>query len=124
MPFYESVFIIRQDVSSSDVDKITDDFVKIVKDNKGSIVKTEYWGLRSLAYEIGNNKKGHYVFLGLDTEPSIVKEIERKMKLSENIIRYSNIKVEAISNELSPILRSKSSETEDVVDVTINKDAI
>lgn len=123
MPFYESVFIIRQDVSSSDVDKITDDFAKIVKDNKGSIVKTEYWGLRSLAYEIGNNKKGHYVFLGLDTDSSVINEIERKMKLSENIIRYSNIRVEAISSEPSPILRSKSSETEDVVDVTINKDA-
>src|SRR5438128_1150759 len=122
MTFYESVFIIRQDVSSSDVDKITDDFSKIVKDNKGTVIKTEYWGLKNLAYKIANNKKGHYVFLGLEARPDIIKELERKMKLNENIIRFININVDSISSEPSPILKSKSSENEEIVDVTINKD--
>ncbi len=124
MTFYESVFIIRQDISSADVDKIIEDFVKIAKDNGSNLVKQEYWGLRTLAYEIGNNKKGHYVFLGLEATSAAVKEIERKMKLSENIIRFSTIKVDEISSEPSPILRSKSGENEEVVDVTVNKDLI
>ncbi|WP_341754116.1 30S ribosomal protein S6 [Candidatus Tisiphia endosymbiont of Dioctria rufipes] len=122
MAFYESVFIIRQDISSADVDKITDDFTKIVKDSNGEVIKTEYWGLRSLAYKIGNNKKGHYVFMGLKTYFSVINELERKMKLSENIIRFVNINVDSISAEPSPILRSKSSDHEEIVDVTINKD--
>lgn len=122
MAFYESVFIIRQDISSADVDKITDDFTKIVKDSNGEVIKTEYWGLRSLAYKIGNNKKGHYVFMGLKTYFSVINELERKMKLSENIIRFVNINVDSISAESSPILRSKGSDHEEIVDVTINKD--
>lgn len=122
MAFYESVFIIRQDISSADVDKITDDFTKIVKDSNGEVIKTEYWGLRSLAYKIGNNKKGHYVFMGLKTAFSVINALERKMKLSENIIRFVNINVDSISAEPSPILRSKSSDHEEIVDVTINKD--
>jgi small subunit ribosomal protein S6 len=119
MAFYESVFIIRQDVSFSDVDKITDDVAKLVKNNSGEVIKTEYWGLRNLAYKIGNNKKGHYVFLGLQTDSSVINEIERKMKLSENIIRFIHVRVESISSEPSPILRSTNSENEEVVDVTV-----
>lgn len=124
MAFYESVFIIRQDISSADVDKITDDFTKIVEDSNDEVVKTEYWGLRSLAYKIGNNKKGHYVFMGLKTDCSVITEMERKMKLSENIIRFININVDSISVEPSPILRSKSLDHEEIVDVTINKDSM
>jgi small subunit ribosomal protein S6 len=122
MTFYESVFIIRQDISSTDVDKIIDDFKKIIADNSGSVVKTEYWGVRTLAYEISNNKKGHYVFFGIEAKPETIKELERKMKLSENVIRFSTIKVDVISNEPSAILRGKSRENEEVVDVTINKE--
>ncbi|KAJ6629264.1 30S ribosomal protein S6, partial [Pseudolycoriella hygida] len=95
MTFYESVFIIRQDVASTEVDKITSYFAKIVKDNEGEVIKTEYWGLNDLAYKIGNNKKGHYVFLGIQT-------------------------IDAISSDPSPILKRKNSENDGTVDVTIN----
>ncbi|WP_375326983.1 30S ribosomal protein S6 [Candidatus Tisiphia endosymbiont of Nemotelus uliginosus] len=120
MAFYESVFIIRQDVSLADVDKITDDFSKIIKEKVGEIIKTEYWGLRSLAYKIGNNKKGHYVFLGIKADFAVIKEMARKMKLCENIIRFIHIKVDAISNEPSTILKSKNTENEGIVDVTVS----
>lgn len=121
MSFYESVFIIRQDISSADVDKITDDFTKIVKDNNGEVIKTEYWGLRNLAYKINNNKKGHYVLLGIKADAVLINEMDRKMKLSENIIRFQNIKVDIISSEPSAILKSiKNSKSEGTVDVTIN----
>lgn len=120
MAFYESVFIVRQDITSADVDKITNDFVKIIEDNKGKIVKQEYWNLRTLAYEIANNKKGHYVYLGIDAPFSTIKEMERRMKLNENIIRFCTIKVDEISAEPSPILKGKSQDSEEVVDVTIS----
>ena len=120
MAFYELVFIIRQDISSSDVDKIINDFTKIAKDNGSNVIKTEYWGLRTLAYEINNNTKGHYVFFGLEADKSATHEIERRMKLSEDIIRFLTINVESISSEPSPILKSKNLDNEEVVDVTIN----
>lgn len=121
MAFYESIIVIRQDVSSSDVDKIADDFIKIIKDHKGSVLKTEYWGLRTLAYEIKNNKKGHYYFMGIEADNPLVKELGRKIKLSESVIRSSLVKVKEISKDPSPILRTKSLDLEETVDVTINQ---
>jgi small subunit ribosomal protein S6 len=121
MAFYESIIIIRQDISSIDVDKIVDDFVKIIKDHKGEVLKTEYWGLRTLAYEIKNNKKGHYYFMGIEADNTLVKELGRKIKLSESIIRSSLVKVKVISKEPSPVLRSRSLDLEETIDVTISQ---
>ncbi len=121
MAFYESIIVIRQDVSSSDVDKIADDFIKIIKDHKGNVLKTEYWGLRTLAYEIKNNKKGHYYFMGIEADNVLVKELGRKIKLSESVIRSSLVKVKEISKDHSPILRAKSLDLEETVDVTIKQ---
>ena len=120
MAFYESIIIIRQDVSSADVDKIVDDLKKIIDEYKGSVVKTEYWGLRSLAYEIENNKKGHYYFMGIEATKPLLDEIDRKIKLSESIIRSSLVRVEEINKDASPVLR-KSSDNENTVDVTTKK---
>ena len=121
MNFYELVFIIRQDMSSADVDKIIHDFTKLVNDHDNKVVKNEYWGLRTLAYEINNNKKGHYVFMGLEADSNTVKEIERKMKLNENIIRFLTIRVDQIQNEPSPILKGKHANNEEAIDVTVNE---
>ncbi|MEM6338578.1 MAG: 30S ribosomal protein S6 [Pseudomonadota bacterium] len=122
MAFYESIIIIRQDVSSADVDKIVDDLKKIIEEHKGKVVKTEYWGLRSLAYEIENNKKGHYYFMGIEATKPLLDEIDRKIKLSESIIRSSLVRVEEISKDASPVLKEKSSDDENTVDVTTKKD--
>ena len=114
------IIIIRQDISSADVDKIADDFVKIIKDHKGNVLKTEYWGLRPLAYEIKNNKKGHYYFMGIEADNILVKELGRKIKLSESIIRSSLVKVKEISKDPSPVLRTRALDLEETIDVTIN----
>ncbi|MDP5110564.1 MAG: 30S ribosomal protein S6 [Rickettsiaceae bacterium] len=122
MAFYESIIIIRQDVSSADVDKVVDDLKKIIEEYKGKVIKTEYWGLRSLAYEIENNKKGHYCFMGIEADKPLIDEINRKIKLSESIIRSSLVKVQEISKDVSPVLKGKSSDDENTVDVTTKKD--
>ncbi|MBP7189955.1 MAG: 30S ribosomal protein S6 [Rickettsiaceae bacterium] len=124
MSLYELVFIIRQDVSSNDVDRITDEFSKIITNDGGLLKKNEYWGLRSLAYEIDNNKKGHYILLGFDAKPSVIPELERKIKLSEDVIRYVTIKVDSMSSEPSAILRNKNSDNDVSIDVTLNRDNI
>ena len=121
MAFYESIIIIRQDVSSADVDKIVDDLKQVIKNYDCNVIKTEYWGLRTLAYEIQNNKKGHYYFMGIEANKPLLDELDRKTKLSESIIRTSLVRVDAISKDPSPILRAKSSDDENVVDVTSNR---
>ena len=121
MAFYESIIIIRQDVSSSDVDKIIDDLKQVIKSYDGNVVKTEYWGLRTLAYEIKNNKKGHYYFMGIEATKPLLDQLDRKTKLSESIIRTSLVRVDSISKDPSPILRAKGSNEENTVDVTSNR---
>lgn len=121
MAFYESIIIIRQDVSSIEVDKIANDFAQIVKDYNGTVIKTEYWGLKQLAYEIENNKKGHYYFMGIEGNNALLEEMDRKLKLSESVIRSSLVKVEEISKEPSAVLKASNSNSEETIDVTINK---
>lgn len=121
MAFYEFVIIIRQDVSSADVDRIVDDLKGVVDSHKGEVIKTEYWGLRTLAYEIQNNKKGHYYLLGIKADKALIDELDRKSKLSESIIRTSMIRVDKISSEPSPILGAKGSDDDNTIDVTSNR---
>lgn len=121
MAIYESTIIIRQDVSSNEIDKIAADLQNIITENGGKIIKTEYWGLRSLAYEIKNNKKGHYYFMGIEAGNKALDIMDRKIKLSESIIRSFLIKVDTISQEPSPILKARGSDTQSSIDVTSDK---
>ena len=121
MAFYEFTVIIRQEVSSTEVDKITKDLQNIITTHEGEIVKTEYWGLRSLAYEIQNNKRGHYYFMGIQANAEALEELDRKIKLSESIIRSSLIKVKAIDSAPSFILKEKGTDAPETIDVTQDK---
>lgn len=107
MAIYETTFIARQDISTQEVEKITDDVENLLKENNGKILKKEYWGLRILAYKINRNKKGHYIFLVIDTDGETLKKIQRKFKLSEDIIRNLSVKVDEVSKDPSPIMNSK-----------------
>lgn len=119
MQFYEFTVIIRNDVSSNEIDKIAADLQNIITENSGEIVKTEYWGSRNLAYEISNNKKGHYYFMGIKANKVGLDALERKIKLSESIIRHFILKVDSISDQPSPILRARNSDV--TIDVTSDK---
>lgn len=121
MAVYESTIIIRQDVSSNEIDKIAADLQNVITENGGKIIKTEYWGLRSLAYEIKNNKKGHYYFMGIEASNTALNLMDRKIKLSESIIRSFLLKVDAISQEPSPILKVRGPDTQSSIDVTSDK---
>lgn len=119
MPLYELVFIGRQEMASTEVDRLTDELTNIVKEFNGTIIKHEYWGLRQLAYEINRNQKGHYVLLALSIDGSAIQKIKNKIKHNAEIIRYRFIRVTEISPDPSPILKGSSfNQQEDAVDVT------
>ena len=101
MAFYESVVIARPELTESQIENLINSLSKIISDEKGKVVKKENWGLRSLAYKIKKNKKGHYFMLNLDTDPSALFEYERQMRINEDIIRFLTIKINEIDHEPS-----------------------
>ena len=107
MPFYESVFIARQDIAATQVEALSTAFAEIIKANGGKVLKTEQWGLRNLAYRINKNKKGHYVMFNLDAPPAAVAEMERNMRISEDVLRYMTVAVEELEEGPSAMLRKE-----------------
>lgn len=95
MALYEHVFLARQDLAQAQVDALAANATDIVEKNGGKVVKTETWGLRSLAYKIAKNRKAHYVLLEFDAPGAVVSELERQTQINEDVIRYMTIKVDA-----------------------------
>jgi small subunit ribosomal protein S6 len=109
MSLYENIFIARQDISGAQVDALTDSFAQLVTDNGGEVKKREYWGLRNLAYRMRKNRKGHYVLLNIDAPPAAIAELERTMRINEDVIRYLTIGVDALDEGPSVIMQSRGS---------------
>ena len=109
MSLYESVFIARQDVSVQDVDKLSEKFSKVITDMKGKVIKKEYWGIKTLAYLLKKNRKGHYVMFGIDASNEAMTELQRQFSLSEDVIRSMTVKVSNIDKAV-PSLMMKSGE--------------
>jgi small subunit ribosomal protein S6 len=110
LAYYESVFIARQDVSAAQVDGLTDGFAKIIQEQGGKVAKKEYWGLRNLAFRIKKNRKGHYVLFNLDAPAAAVKEMERNMRISEDIIRFLTVRVDELEEGPSAVMQSRGRE--------------
>ena len=112
MPLYESVYIARPDISATQVETLTEEFSKIIEDNGGKIANDEYWGLKSLAYRIKKNRKGHYSLMNIDCPADALNEMERNMRLNEDVIRYMSIRVDEHEEGPSVIMQNKSSRDE------------
>lgn len=113
MPFYETVFIARQELTQAQVDELTANFTKILKDNGGKVHKIENWGLRTLAYRINKSRKGHYVLIESDAPGAAVIEMERNMRLDENILRYLTIREEELSKGPSVVMDKSGRDSDD-----------
>jgi small subunit ribosomal protein S6 len=112
MPQYECVLIARNDVTQQQVEAVADQVAAELESQGGSVAKREYWGLRSLSYRIKKNRKGHYMLLGLDAKPAAVNEVERQLRLNEDILRFLTIRVEKLEEAPSAILARKSDDRE------------
>jgi len=93
MPLYEHVVISRQDLSNAQAEGLVEHFGKVLSENGGKVVDSEYWGLKTMAYKINKNRKGHYSFLKTDSPSAAVQEMERLMRIHEDIMRVLTIKV-------------------------------
>ena len=94
MPLYEHVFIARQDLSNAQAEGLVEHFSTVLSDNGGKVVESEYWGVKTMAYKINKNRKGHYALLKSDAPAAAVQEMERLMRLHDDVMRVLTIKVD------------------------------
>jgi small subunit ribosomal protein S6 len=113
MPLYEHVFIARQDISSQQVEGLVETFKTLVEENGGKVGRTEYWGIRNLAYRMKKNRKGHYVLMDLDAPSATVAEMERQQGLHEDVLRVLTTKVEQHEEGPSAVLQNKGGRDRD-----------
>ena len=105
MPLYEHVFLARQDISQAQVDALTKEYSEVITEGGGKVGKTEYWGVKTLAYKIKKNRKAHFSLMNIDAPPTAVAEMERRMRLSTDVIRFLTVRVEAHETEPSIQMR-------------------
>ena len=107
MALYEHVFLARQDVSGQRVDELVEQYKGVVEAGGGSVGKTEYWGLKNLAYRINKNRKAHYTFMNINAPHAAVAEMERQMGINEDVLRFLTIRVEELEEEPSVQMQKK-----------------
>ena len=107
MPLYEHVFLARQDVSGQRVDELVEQYKGVLEAGGGTLGKTEYWGLKNLAFRINKNRKAHYTLMNIDAPHAAVAEMERQMGINEDVLRYLTVRVESHEQEPSVQMQKK-----------------
>lgn len=111
MPLYEHVFLARQDISQAQVEALTKEYSDVITEGGGKIGKTEYWGLKTIAFKIKKNRKAHYSLMNIEASPSAIAEMERRMGLSPDVIRFLTIRVD--EHEVEPSIQMRKSDRDD-----------
>lgn len=111
MPLYEHVFLARQDISQAQVEALAKEYTQVIEEGGGKVGKTEYWGLKPVAFKIKKNRKAHYSLMNLDAPPAAIAEMERRMGLSPDVIRFITVRVEA--HETEPSIQMRKSDRDD-----------
>ena len=112
MPLYEHVYLARQDLSSQQVEELSNQLTAVITQMGGTIAKTEYWGVKSLTYRMNKNRKAHFVLMNIDAPSAAVTEIERQERISEDVIRYLTVRVEEHEEGPSAMMRKADRDRE------------
>ena len=107
MAIYECVYIARQELTAAQAEQLSKELTKIVSSNSGEIKRQEYWGLRNLAYKIRKNRKGHYTMFHIEAPASTIEELERNMRLNEDILRYLTVKIDKLPEGPSVMMTAR-----------------
>jgi small subunit ribosomal protein S6 len=116
--FYETIFIARQDITANQVESLAKQYTSIIKEYGGEVTKTEFCGLRNLAYKIKKNRKGHYVLMNIAVKSEGIQEMERQMKINEDVLRHLSIRLEALDNAPSALMQNRGFRDDERTEVT------
>jgi len=112
MALYEHIYLARQDVSPQQVEEMTNALTEVLVAGGGKVTKNEYWGLKSLSYRIKKNRKAHYSLLNIDAPAPAVAEMERQMRINEDILRFMTVRVDELEEGPSAMLQSRHRDRE------------
>ncbi len=96
MPLYEHTLIARPDLSGQQAQTLAETFGQQITEQGGRVAKSEYWGLRNLAYRVKRNRKGHYLHLAIEAPAAVLSELERTERYHEDVLRFLSVKVDAL----------------------------
>jgi small subunit ribosomal protein S6 len=113
MSLYEHIYLARQDVTSQQVEALTESLKGIIEAHGGKVSKVEYWGVKSLAYRIRKNRKAHFTLMNIDAAPAAVAEMERQMRINEDVLRFMTIRVEELEEGQSVMLQKRDRDDRD-----------
>jgi small subunit ribosomal protein S6 len=116
MALYEHVYLARQDVSAQQVEALSEQFKAIIEQHGGKIEKIEYWGVKSLAYRINKNRKAHFTLFNVDAPASAVAEMERQMRINEDVLRFLTVRVEELEQGPSAMMRKRDDDDRERAD--------
>ena len=112
MALYEHVFLARQDLSQQQVDALVEQYKGVITAGGGSVGRVENWGLKSLTYRVNKNRKAYYTLMDLTCPPAALKEMERQMGLSEDVLRFMTVKVEKHEEGVSAMMQKREERSE------------
>ena len=112
MALYEHIYLARQDVSAQQVEELTNALTEVLAQGGGKVTKNEYWGLKSLSYRIKKNRKAHYSLLNIDAPAVAVAEMERQMRINEDILRFMTVRVDELEEGPSAMLQKRDRDDE------------
>jgi small subunit ribosomal protein S6 len=107
MALYEHVFLARQDISGQQVDQLVEQYRGVIEANGGKVGKVESWGLKTLTYRVKKNRKAYYTLMNIDAPSPAVQEMERQMRINEDVLRYITIKVDAHDEAQSVMMQKR-----------------
>lgn len=113
MALYEHVFLARQDVTAQQVEAMTESYKAVIESKGGAVTKVEYWGLKSLAFRIKKNRKAHYALFNISGPAAAITEMERQMRISEDILRFMTVRVEELEDGPSVMLQRRDRDRDD-----------
>lgn len=108
MPLYEHTMLATHRLTSQQATTLVEEYAAVLTENGGAVIDSEYWGLRALAYRIRNNRKAHYAFMRIDAPSAAVAEMERRMRLNEDVIRILTVRIDAHEEGPTAIMRAKA----------------
>ena len=112
MAYYESVLVFRQDLTEPQVKEKAEKYASVIKELKGDVKSTEFWGLKNLAYIIRKNRKAHYVMMNVEMPGTAIAELERRCRIDEDVIRFLNVRVEQLADGPSIMMKKNTEEAE------------
>lgn len=113
MALYEHIYLARQDVSAQQVEELTNALTEVLSQGGGKVTKNEYWGLKSLSYRIKKNRKAHYSLLNIDAPAAAVAEMERQMRINEDVLRFMTVRVDELEEGPSAMMQKRDRDDRD-----------